>query len=154
MMSKTKFRVWDHTTGKMHYQEYALLQDGNCLYYDDFGAWTHCGEEQPVVMLNTGLQDKNGKEIFEGDIIKKSVECNQEYHGNYCYEEIIKKRGQWLVSHLKAEKGSIPRGYLVGFLLDAFEYDRKLFMFSDDYRPSTEIEVIGNVYENKDLMGE
>jgi uncharacterized phage protein (TIGR01671 family) len=58
-MREIKFRAWQDN--KMVYQpmsgNYALTRFAGFLY------------EDAIVMQYTGLEDKNGKEIYEGDII-------------------------------------------------------------------------------------
>ena len=75
-----------------------------------------------ILMQCTGLKDKNGKLIYEGDIVKRDSEMLQQY--------IIK-------------------------------WNDKGFWCADDYALafanttiSTEYEVIGNIYENKELLDE
>jgi len=81
------------------------------------------------LMQYTGLKDKNGKEIYEGDI----VNCNSK--DNDILEDFNK---------LVAE---------VIFDIGAFSVN-----FRDDYKPplfdffKENIEVIGNIYENKELL--
>jgi len=63
-MRETKFRAW-------HKDEKAMLFIG-----DDYGTRTgldccsYLNEGQPVILMQyTGLKDKNGVEIYEGDVL-------------------------------------------------------------------------------------
>jgi hypothetical protein len=83
------------------------------------------------------------------------VDVNTDFHGAYSIYEIVKVNGQWVTSYIRSETGfKLPRGYTRGFLLDHYEYSAKLFLWSEEYKPHTEIEVIGNVYEHLELLGD
>ncbi|MGX1266635.1 putative phage protein (TIGR01671 family) [Rossellomorea marisflavi] len=104
---------------------------------------------------STMLQDKMNKEIFEGDIVKIPCEDYADFHGSFTLHEVIQVNGQWVTSYLASEAGrKLPRGYVRGFLLDNFEYDPKLFFWSEDYKPRTEIEVVGNAHQDKHLYSD
>lgn len=72
-MRDIKFRVWSPGNKSMHSAPY--------IYKGEVYTWGHDGmvpwysEDQiklhgvPVLMQYTGLQDKNGVEIYEGDIV-------------------------------------------------------------------------------------
>lgn len=68
----------------------------------------------------TGLTDKNGVKIFEGDIVKNSIDVGLLYY---------------------KEKNS-------AFTVKGWEYGYWLWHDKED------IEVIGNIYDNKDLLKE
>ena len=66
-MSKIiKFRVWDTRENKGVATEEMLYDAQNHRLWHDFIDYPKCY----VIMQYTGLKDRNGKEIYEGDIIR------------------------------------------------------------------------------------
>lgn len=116
-MREIKFRSWNKPTQKMNYFE---LFDSmwRSLSADQRNTLPEFNE----LMQFTGLKDKNGKEIYEGDYLKK-------YHLDIWYEGQLKTDGmQWWIDNIVNEK---------------------------EYMDSTSgkfCEVIGNIYENPDLL--
>lgn len=65
-MRGIKFRAWD---GKeIYFPESFLNNPLEVGYFDDSGCPK--GRYAHPLMQNTGLKDRNGKEIYEGDIIR------------------------------------------------------------------------------------
>lgn len=59
-MKEIKFRAWNRATKTMHYPDWEELA-------------VRAGLAEMKLMQYTGLKDKNGVKIFEGDIDRKSV---------------------------------------------------------------------------------
>lgn len=80
--------------------------------------------EEIELMQSTGLVDKNGKEIFEGDIVKMS----KDVYSEPTYYEVVRHRGG-------------------AYCLDSKQHGCELWL------RHTDCEVVGNVYENPELFG-
>lgn len=118
-MKELKFRAWD---GKKMIEDVIPASETSIVEFYDRYEWQEVDVE--VVEQYTGLKDKNGKEIFIGDIVS-------EHNGDIIGEIIQKPSGEYCIAWIGIYAGS------------SILYD-ELSM----------CEVVGNIHENADLLGE
>lgn len=117
-----KFRAWLKEENEM------IIVDTMNWFDDEFesigdGITFLRGADKVELMQSTGLKDKNGKEIFEGDIVKMA----KDVYSDLTYYEIVRHRGG-------------------AYRLESNQHGCELWL------RHTNCEVIGNIYENPGLL--
>ena len=130
-MREIKFRAWDKKHNKMSdgfdMWDFAYTTDsenGNWQY----GFQEDYGKGNMILMQFTGLKDKNGKEIYEGDIVKPARNAMEGEIGEVWWQDAS---GYWAIDW-DGSKNLGKYDYQIGHHL--------------------ELEVIGNIYENPELL--
>lgn len=118
-----RFRAWDKETKTMNGMAEIYRNRNQEIEL-------HPRDENIILMQSTGLKDKNGKEIFEGDIITNGIDV------------MSIKRHDTLGFYIDF-KGKID------FIADGADLEE----FEEDAKEIADIiEIIGNIYENSELL--
>ena len=136
-MREIKFRAWDKVIGcwsddpDNSLADISIKMNGHVSILDD------CGTYKPndfIIEQFTGLEDYNGRDVYEGDILRYDI---QDHNGiDHFYENVVVYEG--------AEFGC--KGYSPS---SEYWYWHPLnYIFENDIEP----QVIGNIHENPDLL--
>ena len=120
---KLRFRAWLKQKQKMDNEidHISWLEDE--LYCIGDGITYMVSAEDLVLMQSTDMVDRDGKMIFEGDIVKMA----KDVYSEPTYYEVVRHRGG-------------------AYRLESKQHGCELWL------RHTDCEVVGNIYENKELL--
>lgn len=134
----TKFRAWHKTWEEMGRIAFIRYKESGEIAHLSFRRNIYDGNiygglvklDEIELMQSTGLVDKNGKEIFEGDILTNGMDIvDVRNHETLGFYTLVNGREVF------------------------FGHGTSIEEFEENIEGFTEIaEVIGNIYENKELL--
>lgn len=122
-----RFRCWDERLGLTEVVSIDFFRKKIKINHWEYGDSNFFPLDEVALMQSTGLKDKNGVDIFEGDIL-----VNQ--YGNVGYVAYLQQEAGFVVVKKKSD-------YRLGHRNTGESYD-----------VTTNHEVIGNFWENPNLL--
>ena len=119
-----KYRLWCKDKNEWEKDSWAILPNGDLMWVEYGNLVGGVYMKNHVLVKSTGFKDIEGKEIYEGDIIR--------YWDNF--DEHYK------LAVIKLDKG--------GFIITNNRINWNIGLTNKDDK----IKIVGNIYENKDLI--
>ena len=118
-----KFRVWLTDIDQMLRVKALVFEKDKtrCVYGYSFDFYLE--DENATIMQSTAMVDRDGRIIFEGDIVKMS----KDVYSEPTYYEVVRHRGG-------------------AYRLESKQHGCELWL------RHTDCEVVGNIYENRELL--
>lgn len=136
-MREIKFRAKAEINNNFVYGHY-FEESGKHKIHTGHTLYTVFGD---TVGQFTGLKDKNGKEIYEGDIVKST-------YFNYSSKSFV------TIQQIKFSRGGFVAISIddsgVAELPEFYNSHTSLYLFTNP--TPNKIEIIGNIYENPELL--
>lgn len=147
-----KYRAWVKEDKEM-WPVHAIVFDYEIVWVEEPDDENPSGclcFDNVILMQSTGLKDNNGKEIFEGDILKFRDELEDRDYEGYVdgstkidnFVEITKEKTEFTFGDAKYPESSLF--YLMEYEHSTFEQILEEVRF--------QFEIVGNIYENPELL--
>ena len=129
MNREIKFRAWTGTYMKEIQDMFGIMHG-----YDK---WSEYAEDKDFVLMQfTGLLDKNGKEIYEGDILDLETTTRHGAKITGYHPRVV----EWMPLKMRFR---LNKGY---------DNKEDLGWASDKHLKMNQYTIIGNIYENPELL--
>lgn len=159
-MREIKFKIYDKELKESHIERLQDLCEDDYWYDGKTDVWSvlydsHNEQERFVALQYTGLKDKNGTEIYEGDII-----LTQPYRDKPFSSKAKEKRLKGIVFYnIKCGKNFVHDPDILKYwgaewnieIMDKEAYKKYSYCSWGSF---FECEVIGNIYDNPELLKE
>lgn len=129
---KQKFRAWDSAKKEMFKDTFAITESGQVVVVEQESVVCppdYVFVDHLVIMQSTGVLDKNSQEIFEGDVVRQ-VRTQPTIENETITGVVTMLEGAWLIVNDNEQ------------------------LASDLWSETDENEIIGNIFENPELLEE
>lgn len=134
-MREIKFRFYDQFNDEWRYSP----SPDYTQFWIDYAIAIE-KDNNPSLMQFTGLHDKDGKEIYEGDIDRDEIEFDHGDERQYYICTFIKELGVFTFlckgDYIGYLHGNIPEDHGIPFYMEGGE----------------NVKIIGNIYDNPELL--
>lgn len=134
-----KFRAWDSKYNEMRKVFKLTFRGSKVVANED--------DNLVEIMQYTGLKDKNGKEVYEGDILRYKhiiyTDCSKTEIENIEEESFIE-----IIAYTKI--ASVVKSYSKNIKAFGYNISSKECLMLE--LQSDEIEIVGNIFENPELL--
>ena len=124
-----KYRAWSKLASRMYIVNGLYFDRGMVQYANNDNAIRFIKLENIILMQSTGLHDKNGKEIFEGDVVRMRNPRDRRQIGMF---QVVRVANSPMLGLLDKK--------LTTEIFNLYEHMRNYY------------EIVGNIHENPELL--
>lgn len=125
-----KYKLWCKDKNEWEKDSWVILPNGNIAWIE-YGNIVGCANpKNHILVRSTGLKDITSRQIFEGDIVE-FIHSGEKHMSQIYYKEL--------------------EGFHFKFIYDDYEYELSISDLNIPYRKT---KIIGNIYENPELLAE